>query len=79
MAVTHLVCVVVGAPGPWHTAKALVEVSDTTPKNTGATLPYRYARNFVLRDIESLPTVSNTVPTTLDIAPSMIMGNLENF
>src|SRR5689334_21486502 len=51
-AVTHLVCVSVGAPGPWHTAKALVAGSEIAPAAIDA---YRHARNLVLLDIVFLP------------------------
>src|SRR5690348_8222756 len=49
-AVTHLTGPVVGAPGPWHTAKALVAGSEIAPAATHA---YRYVRNLVLLDMSS--------------------------
>src|ERR1700752_203592 len=46
IAVRHLVCVVVGAPGPVHGAAA-AGVSDATPSNAVATVPEKYETNFL--------------------------------
>src|SRR5215472_11303063 len=57
MAVTHRVCVLVGAPGPWHggAAMALVVTSEAAPITAGATVLRRYARSFDCLGMKSLP------------------------
>src|SRR5215831_10719269 len=53
-AVRHLVCVVVGAPGPVHgAATAPVVPSDTAPMTAGATVPRKYARSLAFLVITS--------------------------
>src|ERR1700730_9580128 len=55
MAVTHLVCVFEGAPGPVQgAAKAGIAVaSNTTPSSAGASAPERHASNLSFLDMNS--------------------------
>src|SRR5260370_30804773 len=55
MAVTHLVCVFEGAPGPVQGAATAMPAvaSDTTPNSAGASAPERYASKFDCVDMHS--------------------------
>src|SRR5260370_13043558 len=54
MAVTHLVCAVVGAPGPWHTAAAGV-LTAMLPKRTSGRALDRYVSDLKSLIIRLLP------------------------
>src|SRR5712692_6837134 len=58
MAVTHLVCVFAGAPGPVQgAATAMLGVtSNTTANNAGASAPERYVSNLDFFDMNSSVT-----------------------